>query len=140
MPFELNGAPHLIAGYTCTPMVVFPMNDLKADQHVKGKTVAELGSWNTPLDIISYQKKGKTYLLLANASRALMKIDPANIEQYKDYLTEQVSQDKGTDGIHFLALPFVNVLQMDNYDDAVLLLQRKTNGSLDLYLANQRQL
>lgn len=140
MPFDLNGQPHLVAGYTCTPMVIFPMDELKADAHVKGKTIAELGNWNTPLDIISYQKKGKTFILLANSSRALMKIDPENIEQYKDYLTEPVAKRSGTEGIEFIALPFVNVLQMDNYGDAVLLLQRKASGDLDLYLASERQI
>jgi len=140
IPFEFNGKAHLIAGYTCTPMVVFPMEDLKADQHVKGKTVAELGNWNTPLDFIRYEKKGKTYLLLANSNRALMKIDPVDIEKFETSMTERIATRGSSEGVNFIALPFVNVQQMDNYGDAVLLLQRKSSGNLDLYLARDRQL
>ncbi|MEM9822156.1 MAG: hypothetical protein AAF985_13830 [Bacteroidota bacterium] len=140
IPFELNGQPHLIAGYTCTPMVIFPMDELKADQHVKGKTVAELGNWNTPLDFIRFKKKEKTYLLLANSNRALMKIDPMDIEKFETPMTQRIAKRGSSEGVNFIALPFVNVQQMDNYGDSVLLLQRKSNGNLDLYLARDRQL
>lgn len=133
MPFNIEGKDYLIASYTCTPLVLFPMEELKPGQHTKGKTVAELGNRNTPLDIISYEKDGKSFILLANTSRALMRIDPTTIADYKDYLTEPVSDDVGTAGIHFIALPYVNVLQMDKMGDKVVLLQRMANGELTLH-------
>jgi hypothetical protein len=36
---------------------------------------------NRPLDIISYQKDGRTYLLMANNNRGVMKINTENIAQ-----------------------------------------------------------
>ena len=46
----------------------------------KGKTIAELGNRNKPLDMISYKKEGKDYLLMANSSRGVMKISTENID------------------------------------------------------------
>ena len=141
MPYKLNGKDHLIASYTCTPLVVVPLNDFKAGQHTKGKTVAELGNRNTPLDIISYENNGKSYILMANSSRALMKIDPAKIEQYDDYLTKPVEGSSETAGVEFIALPYVNVLQLDKLDDKrVVMLQRMANGDLNLHAANNSRL
>lgn len=134
MPFEFNGKKHLVASYTCTPLVIFPMDEIKPGKHSKGRTVAELGNRNTPLDIISYKKDGKSYLLMANSSRALMKIDPEKVAQYKDYLTEPVKESSATAGVEFLNMPYVNIQQLDSYNDSqVLAVQRLSNGDLDLY-------
>lgn len=141
MPYKLNGKDHLIASYTCTPLVVVLLDNFKAGQHTKGKTVAELGNRNTPLDIISYEKNGKSYILMANSSRALMKIDPAKIEQFEDYLTEPVEESSATAGVSFINLPYVNVLQLDKLDDErVVMLQRMANGDLNLHAASNRRL
>lgn len=140
MPFNLNGKDHLVASYTCTPLVITPLEGLNGGQHVKARTVAELGNRNTPLDIISYKKGDKTFLLLANTSRSLMKIDPSKIETFDGTLTEKVP-GSSTDGVEFISLPYVYVQQMDKFsDDKVVFLQRKNNGSLDLFLANTNRL
>lgn len=80
----INNRPHLIASYTCTPLVVFPMDNLTPGAHTKGRTIAELGNWNTPLDIIAMEKEGERYVLMANSNRALMKIKVADIEKFED--------------------------------------------------------
>ena len=72
MTQEIKGQPHLLAAYTCTPLVKIPSPSRA--HHVKGTTIAELGNRNRPLDMIAYQKDGKDYLLLANNSRGVMKI------------------------------------------------------------------
>ncbi|MEO1253370.1 MAG: hypothetical protein AAFY41_00610, partial [Bacteroidota bacterium] len=69
---DINGQPHIIASYTCTPLVLFPMSTLKPGEHTKGRTIAELGNWNTPLDMITMEKDGKNFLLLANSNRTVM--------------------------------------------------------------------
>lgn len=141
MPYQIGGKKYLVASYTCTPLVLFPMDEVKPGEHVKGKTIAELGNRNTPLDIIAYEKDGKSFLLLANTSRALMRIDPENISDFDDYLTEPVSNDQGTAGVHFLALPYVNVQQLDNLGDKqVVFLQRMANGDLNLHTPDIRRL
>lgn len=141
MPYELHGKTHLVASYTCTPLVIFPLDQMKSGEQTKGKTVAELGNRNTPLDIVSYKKDGKSYILLANTSRALMKIDPTKIEKYRDYLVEPVSENSATAGVEFIALPYVNIQQMDKIsDDKILFLQRMSNGRLNLHTTSSNRL
>jgi len=81
VPFNVGNEPCLLAAYTCTPLVQLPIKALSPGAKLKGKTVAELGNRNRPLDMIVYQKDGKDYLLLANSSRGVMKISTDKIEQ-----------------------------------------------------------
>src|SRR5262249_29873474 len=73
VPYDIKGEAHILAAYTCTPLVKLPVADLKAGEKVKGTTIAELGNRNKPLDMIVYQKDGKDYILMANSSRGVMK-------------------------------------------------------------------
>jgi len=71
---DIAGSPNVLAAYTCTPLVTFPIAELKGGAKVTGKTVAELGNMNTPLDMVEYKKDGKEYLLVANTARGVMKV------------------------------------------------------------------
>lgn len=79
IPFNVNGSPSLLAGFTCTPLVRFPLKAIDEGKPVRGTTVAELGNRNTPLDMITYTKGGETYLLMANNNRGVMKISTKEI-------------------------------------------------------------
>ncbi|OSZ81281.1 hypothetical protein CAP36_08615 [Chitinophagaceae bacterium IBVUCB2] len=133
---ELNGKKYLVASYTCTPLVLFPLDELKPGKHVKGRTVAEFGAGNSPVDMITLKKDGISYLFMANTNRPVMRINYKNIESYEGTLTEPIKESYGTAGVSFTNLPAVNVLQMDKLDETqVLVLQRRANGDLDLYTA-----
>ena len=43
----------------CTPVVRYPVDDVKAGAKVKGESVIELGSGNQPRTMIAYEKGGK---------------------------------------------------------------------------------
>jgi hypothetical protein len=105
VPFNVGGEPQILAAYTCTPLVTFPVSSLQAGKKVRGKTVAELGNRNQPLDMIVYEKEGKQYLLLANSSRGVMKISTDSIE--KQDLKEAV-RDGGKAG-----LPYETIASLD---------------------------
>ena len=138
---QINNEPHLIASYTCTPLVVFPLSELKPGEHSKGRTVAELGNWNTPLDIIEMEKEGARYILMANTNRALMKIKVADIESFGDSLTTRVEERADTAGVDFINLPFVNVQQLDKLNDSeFVFIQREASGKLALKTSNNRWL
>ncbi|MEO1407974.1 MAG: hypothetical protein AAFV54_16025 [Pseudomonadota bacterium] len=51
---SINGEPTLIAAYTCTPLVTIPAASLVDDAHVMGKTVAELGYGNVPVEVLAF--------------------------------------------------------------------------------------
>ncbi|MDA1122018.1 MAG: hypothetical protein O2887_16265 [Bacteroidetes bacterium] len=137
----INGKEQLIASYTCTPLVLIPLDELAPGKHVKGRTVAELGSSNSPLDIVVMEKKGEKFLLMANSNRAIMKIKLSDIESFEGKLTEPVSESYATDGVAFINLPVTNVIQLDKMDESrFVVLQRKSNGSLDLWTGGERYL
>jgi hypothetical protein len=81
VPYEVKGESNVLAAYTCTPLVKIPVSELKPGEKVKGTTVAELGNRNTPLDMITYTKDGKDYLLIANTSRGVMKVPTEGIDK-----------------------------------------------------------
>lgn len=64
----------VLAAYTCTPLVSIPVEDLKDGTKIKGKTIAELGNHNQPLDMIVYKKGNQDFLLMSNSARGVMKL------------------------------------------------------------------
>lgn len=79
---KINGETHILAAYTCTPLVTIPTSALTNGAHVKGTTIAELGNRNRPLDMIVYNKQGREYLLMANSSRGVMKMSAEKLGGY----------------------------------------------------------
>lgn len=129
----------LLASYTCTPLVLFPMKDLKGKKHLKGRTIAELGGGNSPLDIISFKKNGQLKFFLSNTNRPVMRINFDDIANFKESMTTPMTEFGKDAGLTYDNLPFVNVIQMDNLDkDNTLMLRRKSNGDLYLYSRNKK--
>ena len=130
VPFKVGNEPYLLAAYTCTPLVQLPMSDLKPGAKVKGKTVAELGNRNRPLDMIVYQKDGKNYLLLANSSRGIMKISTDQIENAES-IAAPVSDKKGLS--YQTIESWTGVEQLDRLDPQhALVMRRAEGGALNL--------
>ncbi len=137
IPTSINGTQHLVAGYTCTPLVIFPMDKIEPGKHSKGRTVAELGSGNSPVDMIEIENEGNRYLLIANNNRPLMKMDFKDLEAYQGSLTTPVTKKGAAVGVDYVNLPFVNVHQLDKLGDGgFLIIQRETNGNLALKTGN----
>lgn len=130
---QLDNVDHLMASYTCTPLVLFPLETLADGKHTKGRTVAELGAGNSPLDMISYEKGGQTYFLMSNSNRPVMRIKYDDIANFKETMTEPVPVFAETEGVPYDNLPFPYVLQMDKLDATnVVYLQRTSDGDLIL--------
>ena len=58
VPYMVGNQPHIIGGYTCTPLVKFAIDSLKSGDKVRGTTIAELGAGNRPIDMVLYKKDG----------------------------------------------------------------------------------
>jgi hypothetical protein len=78
VPYE--DGQSILASYTCTPVVHFPLTDLKSGTKTVGRTVAELGAMNQPLDMVSYFDGGEEHLLVANTLHGLVKIACRDID------------------------------------------------------------
>ncbi|HWB08434.1 MAG TPA: hypothetical protein VG826_04390 [Pirellulales bacterium] len=120
--YTINDQPHLLAAYTCTPLVKVPLVDLKPGKKVRGTTVAELGNRNRPLDIIVYEKGGKDYLLIANSARGVMKVAAEQLGD-ADGITSPVP-DKAGVGYETIE-NLKNVQQLDKLNDkeAIVLIE-----------------
>lgn len=130
LSYEIQGQPHLLAAYTCTPLVKFPVSDLKAGAKVRGVTVAELGNRNRPLDMVGYEKGDKSFLLIANNNRGVMKVKCEGIAEI-DGITSRINNTAGLPYDTIEALKGVE--QLDKLGDGhALLLVRKDDGGLDL--------
>jgi hypothetical protein len=78
VPYE--GGRSILASYTCTPVVHFPLVDLVPGTKTVGRTVAELGAMNQPLDMVSFVQGGEEHLLVANSAHGLIKIACRDID------------------------------------------------------------
>ncbi|MEM6470912.1 MAG: hypothetical protein AAF802_15245 [Planctomycetota bacterium] len=131
LPMMIDGEPSVLAGFTCTPLVRFPIDELSGGSKVRGTTVAELGNRNRPLDMVVYEKDGKTSILMSNSSRGMMKISTEGIGQ-RETLTEKVSGG-GTAGQPFETIEsLASVVQMDKIDDAHAIAILEQRGTLTL--------
>lgn len=131
VPLMFGGEPHLLAAYTCTPLVKLPISELKAKkgEKLRGTTVAELGNRNQPLDIIAYQQGDAHYLLLANNNRGVMKVTTANLDKQPG-ITEKVAD---TAGLKYETIAgLTGVEQLDKLSDTHALLLKKTSSGYDL--------
>jgi len=106
--------------------VQFPIKELSPGAKIKGKTIAELGNRNRPLDMIVYQKDGKDFILMANSSRGIMKISTDNIEN-APYITTKVS-DKHGQSYETIAA-WTGVDQLDKLDASHALVVRRGEGN-----------
>lgn len=132
-PYTMGGTNYLIAAYTCTPLVQIPMSSLTPGAKVKGKTIAELGNGNTPLDMVVYQKDGKDFILMSNTSRGVMKIPTAEFEK-TEAISTPVRGGKGTAGVSYETVEALKgVVQLDKLDaDHALVLMSGANKALSL--------
>ena len=125
VPFMVGKEPELLAAYTCTPLVRFPISALKPGAKIRGKTIAELGNRNRPLDMIVYNKDGKDWLLLANSARGIMKINTDGIEAAGP-IEERV---EGTKGQPYETIKeWTGVEQLDKLGEAHAVVLRKAEG------------
>jgi hypothetical protein len=130
VPYDIKGEAHLLAAYTCTPLVKIPVAQLQPGAKVKGTTVAELGNRNRPLDMIVYQKGGKDYILMANNARGLMKIPTEGIDTVAS-ITARVKDKAGLKYETVAGLQGVQHLDLFDKDHALVLI-RTRDGSYNL--------
>ena len=137
---ELGGVPTLIASYTCTPLVTIPLSEIEEGNDIKGKTIAELGYGNTPIDMITYmaQEQDGSYdekLLVTNKNRSGSLISMKDVAEAMG--REGLSGTGFTGapvGLPIYPAPTSAVLHIDNQNQMMVTTLRRNieTGSLDL--------
>jgi hypothetical protein len=128
-PYEIDGKANILAAYTCTPLVRFPLDDLKPGAKVRGTTVAELGNRNRPLDMVVYQKGGKDFALIANNARGVIKVALDGIAA-QEGITSRVADKAGLTYETIEGLKGVEHLDRFGKDHAVLLVRSPSGVTL----------
>ena len=123
-----DGNTSVLASYTCTPVVHFSLTDLQPGAQAKGRTVAELGPMNQPLDMVSYVQDAHEYLLVSNTRHPLIKI-PCEAIADQEALTEPHQPV----GVPRQELPHEGVSRMANLNGShVVMIQRDGEGGVHL--------
>ena len=127
--YNIGSKPHILAAYTCTPLVRIPLSDLKPGSKIMGTTIAELGNRNRPLDMIVYKKGGADFILMNNSSRGVMKMSAANLDGY-----QPITKPTDVTGVPYETIAaWKGVEQLDRFDDShAMMLIRTVAGGLDL--------
>ncbi|MEJ8563573.1 hypothetical protein QTO30_21590 [Yoonia sp. GPGPB17] len=138
---DIDGTSTAVAAYTCTPLVTIPVGDLADGAHVTGKTIAELGYGNTPLDVISFsaanfQGEVSNYVLVVNRE---MDADLITLENLTGAasgpgIAEPVPYLGATSGVQTVPLPLSGVVHMADQDGQFLLALRRDldTGAMEL--------
>jgi hypothetical protein len=133
--YTIGGQPHILAAYTCTPLVKIPVADLRPGAQVKPVTIADVGSGNQPLDMVPYRKGGQEFILIANSRRGIMKMNAGNMETYK--AVDSPEQPNEANGYIF-GMPFdtidslKEVTQLAGVDAANAIVINKPGATVDL--------
>jgi hypothetical protein len=69
LPYQEDGKRYLVGAFTCTPLVKYPLDEIKPDAKVKGVSMVELGQGNVPQDMFVYEKNGHSYVLVNTVRR-----------------------------------------------------------------------
>ncbi len=140
---EVAGEPTLIASYTCTPLVALPLAEIAEGNAIKGKTIAELGYGNTPIDMITYmaQEQDGTMdqkLLITHKHRSgsliSMKAVGKAIMEGNGMKGMMAQMPTGTAGMEITYSPTASVLHIDNQNQMMVATLKRNleTGGLDM--------
>jgi len=66
---EIDGKPQLVAAYTCSPIVLVPLDELTDGAKISASTIMDMGN-GQPLDMIPFQMGDQAMLFVTNNSRS----------------------------------------------------------------------
>ena len=76
---EIDGKPQLVAAYTCSPIVLVPLDEIEDGAKISARTIMDYGN-GQPLDMIPFQMGDQTMLFVTNDSRSPQVIPVAGLQ------------------------------------------------------------
>lgn len=127
---NLNGEEYILAVYTCTPLVLFPLQALKNKTHITGKVIAELGYGNTPIDVKTFSVKNaagneQEVALVINRSRGPMLFNLKDIEKSNQAPGLKEGQGFNSAGTSYFQPAMGGTYQLENLGSSHLLTLRR---------------
>lgn len=137
---EVDGVSTLLASYTCTPLVTIPTAQIQAGADIKGKTIAELGYGNAPIDMLTVTTQEMDgamtkSLLVTHKNRGGTIVPFASVvagSKGSGMAGQQQMFASGLEGIQ--QIPTANVMQIDVQNPQMLGVIRRNieTGDIDL--------
>jgi len=84
---NVDGQDTLIAGYTCSPLVLLPVADLKDGAKVTGRTIGDMGN-GQPLSMVPVKVFGQDMIFVTNAGHGPRMIPVAGLHKAVAYVPE----------------------------------------------------
>jgi hypothetical protein len=86
---NIDGKEQLIAAYTCSPVVLIPLDEIVDGKKIAAKTIGDMGN-GQPIDMIPYTLNGQSLLFVTNNSRSpqvipLSGLNGAKVVDDKDF-------------------------------------------------------
>lgn len=152
MPYDEDGKTKVVGSFTCTPIVKYSLDEMHPDAKVKGVSVVELGTGNTPRSMFTYEKDGKKFILI-NVARNNKKtafgtsgywaarVDFDLLKEAKNVNEKALWHIKGktfepaTDRVA-VANDYFGVYQMDKLNSTQALVIREEKGGFTLRVLN----
>ena len=137
--YELAGKPHILAGYLCTPLVTFPLDQIRAQAKLRGKTIAELGWGNIPTDILVYEYEGEDFFLVVNSRRGAMKLNASDIAEAQAGEGITSGEHEPRTGVVDHSVPIGHAVQVANLDAGHILILGRSMDNGSLYLESREK-
>lgn len=147
---QQEGKSYVVGAFACTPIAKFPVDGLQSGAQVKGVSMVELGSGNRPLDMFTYSKGGKEWLVThtqrfkqnlfgpsnfwgARVDMALLQPNSPDKTNEKA-VRRDVKTSKDPQGIEVVDSLF-GAVQADKLSDSEAVVLRDNAGTLSLEIA-----
>lgn len=124
---SIDGEDTLIAGYTCSPLVLIAVSELKNGAKVTGRTIGDMGN-GQPLSMVPVKVYGQDMIFVTNAGHGPRMIPVAGMQKAKAYIPENSPKNYPSDlspefplGPVGKSVMFVGAsLYADRFDDKLL--------------------
>ncbi len=81
---NIDGIDQIVASYTCSPLVLIPLDQLKDGAKVTAKTLGDMGN-GQPMEMVSFSMQGDDMIFVISNSRTPRVIPVAGLSNAKSY-------------------------------------------------------
>jgi hypothetical protein len=84
---DVDGKDTLVAGYTCSPVVLIPVDELKDGEKVEGRVVGDMGN-GQPVSMVSMNWNGAPAIFVTNGGHSPRYLPVSDLQKAKVYTAE----------------------------------------------------
>jgi hypothetical protein len=98
---NLDGTDYLIAAYTCSPIVLIPIDDIEDGASLTGRTIGDMGN-GQPIDMVSFDNQmagGSEYVFVTNLTRSPQIFALDGLADAKAYTDENTTRGMKMDAM-----------------------------------------